>query len=141
MSCIAYTANALNNVNVQRQTLIFTDERMLAHNAGPGHPERPERLRAILDELGRRRIEGLHCATPRPAGRECIERVHRAAYIDEIEALQGRSAQLDADTAVSPGSIDAAHLAAGAAVDGVEAVVKEQISAFALVRVQLGFSP
>ena len=67
--------------------------------------------------------------------RDSIKRIHTAAHIDRIESLRGRSASLDVDTAVSPGSVEAVYLGAGAAIDTVTAVVTGGARrAFALVR-------
>src|SRR3954468_1430108 len=116
-------------------TLLITGEGMLAHDPGPGHPERPERLLAILANLRARPIPGTRWAPPTPAPREALERVHTRAYVDSILRLRGQSADLDPDTSVSPGSVDAALLAAGSAIDAVDAVMTgPAASAFALVR-------
>jgi acetoin utilization deacetylase AcuC-like enzyme len=108
---------------------------MVRHDPGPGHPERPARLRAILEELDRSTFENVRREHPKTATRAQIESVHDARYVDRIESLRGRSAQLDADTAVSPESVEAAYLAAGAAIGAVEAVVHDAgARVFALVR-------
>jgi acetoin utilization deacetylase AcuC-like enzyme len=108
---------------------------MLDHDAGPGHPERPDRLRAITSLLREQPVPGPTWVRPKPATREQIARVHDPAYIDRIDSVRGRSAQLDEDTAVSPGSVNAAYLAVGAAVDAVSAVcAARDMTAFALVR-------
>ncbi len=108
-------------------TRLLFDERMAAHDPGRGHPERPDRLRAVRSAL-----EGAagEWVAPTPVSREDLLRVHDAAHVDRILALRGRVAGLDPDTAVSPGSVDAALLAAGAAVQAVDAGGR----AFALVR-------
>lgn len=115
--------------------LLISDERMLGHDPGPGHPERPERLQAILADLRRDPLPGTRWASPAPAQVEALQRVHSPGYVESILRLRGRSADLDPDTSVSPGSIDAALLAAGAAIDAVDAVMTGAAgSAFALVR-------
>jgi acetoin utilization deacetylase AcuC-like enzyme len=115
--------------------LLSTDERMLAHNPGPGHPERPERLRAILDDLRRRPIDGTRWATPSPATPEALALAHDPGYVSSILSLRGQSTELDPDTIVSPGSIDAALLAAGAAIQTVDALMsRDTDSAVAIVR-------
>ncbi|MCI0362323.1 MAG: hypothetical protein L0219_00480, partial [Phycisphaerales bacterium] len=103
--------------------VILTDPAMLAHNPGPGHPERPARLQAILDALDRNPISGVCRATPSPATREQIQRIHDSEYVNLIDSLRGKHAQLDPDTAVSPSSVDAAYLAAGAAINAVDALL------------------
>ena len=115
--------------------LLFFHEAMLEHDPGAGHPERPDRLRAICEKLKSSPNPKVRWAKPQPAARELIERVHHPAYVDRLEALRNRSAALDADTAVSPGSIRAAYRAAGAAIEAVTAVVSGRARrAFALVR-------
>ncbi len=121
------------------RVLILTDERMRLHDAGPGHPERPARLEAIEAELraGGPPIAGVAFVKPQAtsASREAIVHVHDDKYVSFIDSLRGRSARLDADTAVSPDSVDAAYLAAGAAIGAVDAVMNgDASSAFALVR-------
>ncbi|MHC4414661.1 MAG: histone deacetylase family protein [Planctomycetota bacterium] len=104
------------------ETLLFYHEAMLEHDAGPGHPERPARLQAICQALERSPIPSLRWTAPSPAGRGPIERVHDPTYVDRLDSVRGRSTALDLDTAVSPGSLPAAYLAAGAAIDAVSAV-------------------
>ncbi|MBA2665223.1 MAG: histone deacetylase [Bradymonadaceae bacterium] len=115
--------------------LIYFDARMIAHDPGRFHPESPARLEAIeamLDTLTAAKIDRRQAGE---AGREAIERVHTGAYIDSIDALRGKSAQLDPDTALSAGSVEAAYLAAGAAIEAVTALfAEEHRRAFALVR-------
>src|SRR5262245_40146649 len=50
-----------------RPIKLLFDEAMLAHDAGRGHPERPDRLRAIVDELRRQPIDGAKWAAPQAA--------------------------------------------------------------------------
>jgi len=116
-------------------TLLLTHEAMIEHDPGPGHPERPERLQAVLKRLKSFQDADVCWAQPTPASREAIERVHRPHYVDQLETLRGRRATLDTDTAVSPASLQAAYLASGAAIDAVTAVVAGRARrAFALVR-------
>ncbi len=115
--------------------LLFTDDRMLAHNPGAGHPERPDRLRAVLDSLAHDPIPGARRAAPQPAPREDLLRVHDPRHIDLIDSVRARSTRLDADTATSPRSGEAAYLAAGGAIAAVDAVTSGGApGAFALVR-------
>jgi len=115
---------------------LFTHPDMAAHDNGPGHAERPERLAAVLgalDDSGMvldRRAAAL-------AERADLERVHTAAFVDLIFAsapTQGLRS-LDPDTAMSPGSLNAAMRAAGAVVDAVRCVAAGEIErAFCAVR-------
>src|SRR5262249_42922858 len=103
-------------------TLILTDPRFLAHEAGIGHPESPARLRAILSDLERARPDGVVFETPRAATAAEIEAVHSHQHRALLESLAGKRVRLDPDTAMTEGSWEAAALAAGAAVGAVEAV-------------------
>jgi acetoin utilization deacetylase AcuC-like enzyme len=108
------------------RTWLFSDARMLAHQPGPGHPERPDRLRVLLDDFAERPPPGVRQVAPRPASAAELAAVHAPGYVQALGTLAGRQARLDADTTVSPGSWDAALLAAGAAVGAVEAVFAGQ---------------
>ncbi|MCC6522000.1 MAG: histone deacetylase [Polyangiaceae bacterium] len=113
--------------------LLLTDPRMRRHEPGPGHPERPARLATVCAALDGAR--GTRWAEAPAAERAALERVHAPAYVEHIESLRGHPASLDADTHLSAGSVEAAYLAAGAAVEAVTAVVDGRArSAFALVR-------
>jgi acetoin utilization deacetylase AcuC-like enzyme len=97
--------------------LFVTHPAYLDHETGAGHPERPQRLRAV--EAGVARVPGLGDElvrfAPRAATKAEVERVHTPAYVDALERFcrQG-GGHLDGDTAAGPGSWDAALLAAGA---------------------------
>jgi acetoin utilization deacetylase AcuC-like enzyme len=107
------------------------------HFAGAGHPERAERLTAILDALkGSDLMSSLVELTPSPCPREHIEAVHTSRLIDSIEGLCAPSIRrIDADTAVSEKSFEAALFAAGAGVAAADAVMDEKIdNAFCAVR-------
>jgi acetoin utilization deacetylase AcuC-like enzyme len=61
--------------------------------------------------------------------------VHTGGHLDRLVAISGRTTYLDSDTASSPRSLEAARLAAGAAVQAVEAVMAGEVTgAMALVR-------
>ncbi|MDY7109427.1 MAG: histone deacetylase [Planctomycetota bacterium] len=120
---------------MSERILMLYDERMLEHVNFPGHPERPDRLRAILRELARSPVEGLEWFKPNAASLEEVRRVHSVAHVDRIDLMRGRTSRLDPDTGVAPGSTEAAYRAAGAAVDLVEALISGEVKrAFALVR-------
>ena len=100
------------------------------------HPERPARLTAIVDRLRAEPIDGLHWRTLSAVSPVQLQRVHTRTYLDFIESLAGRSGWLAQDTtAVSPDSVAAARLAAGAGVSAVEAVASgEGPRSFCIVR-------
>ncbi|MDP1913625.1 histone deacetylase family protein [Brevundimonas sp.] len=115
---------------------LFTHPDMLAHRPGVGHPESPERLQAVLDALDAASL-GLDRRAATEAAVADLERLHPAAHVADILAAAPDSGfrQLDADTVLSPGSVRAARLAAGAVIDAVRAVARgETARAFAAVR-------
>ena len=92
-----------------------------SHDPGAGHPERPERIDAVLaalraPELGR----SVAWCEAAPAGRESLERVHTARYLALLEQMAPHGGVLDADTVMSPRSWDSALAAAGVALAAVE---------------------
>ncbi|TFG59878.1 MAG: histone deacetylase [Nitrospirales bacterium] len=114
------------------------DPRYLGHEMGPGHPESPERLRAICAQL---QTSGtwsrLHQVAPRRAERQWIELIHRASYVESLERRSPAKgyASLDPDTSMSPGTLDAAYLATGGALAAVDAIMNGDIDqAFCAVR-------
>lgn len=118
-----------------RTLALLSDDSMIAHDPGPGHPERPDRLRAILQRF---RAEAPSHAIWRPAPRierADLARLHDPIYLDRLDAMRGRSESLDEDTAVCPASIDAADRSAGATLEAVRMTLAGECrSAFALVR-------
>src|SRR5439155_1114041 len=110
------------------------DRRRLAHDPGRGHPERPDRLRVLLDHLGDAR-DLVHVGA-RAAVDEELALVHPAAHIERVAASAGRARVVfDPDTATSAESWEAARLAAGSLLVVCEAVLAGQVqNGFALVR-------
>lgn len=93
-----------------------------AHDVGPRHPECPGRLDAILAALAPRHLE-----TPlREATRAELERVHSAAYLDRLFAQRGQWGAAGPEAELCPASVDAAALAAGAAVEAVDRLLSGQ---------------
>ncbi len=107
-------------------TILLSHPELARHAMQPGHPERPERLRAALDGL---RAAGLLERMPqveaRPAARDQLERVHDPAYVEALwgAAPQSGLVRLDPDTALGPHSLAAALRAAGAAAQAVDLVL------------------
>ena len=103
-----------------------------------GHPESPQRLRAIADALsGANWSNHLHKIEAAEISEDLIEGVHPAQYLQLLAELKPGEglAQLDADTAINKHSLRAARLAAGAAIQAVESVMDSSFkSAFCAVR-------
>ena len=104
---------------------VYTHPACLAHDTGPGHAERPERLSAI--------IEALHAAFPAlewrdapRASRGQLLRVHAESLLATVlETQPPARIMLDPDTVLSPASAEAALRAAGAAVVAVDDVMSD----------------
>jgi acetoin utilization deacetylase AcuC-like enzyme len=97
----------------------------LEHFAGPGHPERPERVAAILERLRAGGLtDELDVREAGPADAAALARVHAPAHVRAIEAAcrGGRALLDDGDTYVSSESWSAALCAAGGTIDAVERV-------------------
>ena len=117
--------------------LFSTHAAYLQHLAGPRHPERPERLEAVL--MGARRadlVDALVPLEPVAATRADLERVHPTAYLDRIQALcRTGGGRIDPDTYASAHTWEAATLAAGAGLTAVSALRRgEADAAFCAVR-------
>ena len=113
------------------------DERFLGHRGPVGHPERPERLRASVDALAQQGLlEMVQQLAPPLASDEALARVHSAAYLERLSAIDGKAGLLDGgDTYFSPGSYEAARLAAGACATLVEQIIAGELqNGLALVR-------
>jgi len=104
--------------------LFITHERFLDHDPGRGHPERPERLSAVLDGVSSLGLDSeLVAASPRPATVGEVSAVHHPGLLELIRrASDDGGTWLDGDTATSAQSYDAALLAAGAGLTAVEAL-------------------
>ncbi|MGH8126689.1 MAG: histone deacetylase family protein, partial [Rhodanobacteraceae bacterium] len=116
---------------------LYTHPACLGHDPGAGHPESPARLRAVLAALDDPRFSALERVEAPCATREQLERVHDADYLDGIHASASAVgyACLDPDTAMSPGSLEAALRAAGAACAAADAVLGDETQrAFCAVR-------
>jgi len=115
---------------------LYDDPLFREHDAGLGHPERPERLDAVRSGLRDAGLEPrLRLLSPRPATAEELERVHTPEHVARVAATAGKTVRFDPDTRASPHSYEAALLAAGAVVDAVDRVLDGDLDcAFCAVR-------
>jgi acetoin utilization deacetylase AcuC-like enzyme len=115
---------------------LYTHPDMFDHHPGGRHPERSERLGAVLGALDDATLSLERREAPL-VDPEDLARVHEAAYLADVEAaapIQGLR-RLDPDTAMSPGSLTAARRAAGGAVQAVRDVIRGDAGrAFCAVR-------
>ncbi len=118
-------------------TLLITHPACLKHLTPPGHPERPDRLRAIERVLEQERFQILVRVEAPAADFETIARCHPIDYVTAIRDAtpqQGLVA-LDPDTSMSPGSFEAALRATGGAVHAVDEVMTgKAANAFVAIR-------
>jgi len=119
-------------------TAYVTHPECLQHNMGVGHPECPERLTAIRDQLMASQIfDTLQEVEAPEVTEQQLARVHPPRYVEYIESHVPATGtfRLDPDTAMSPGTLKAARRAAGAVVKAVELVCEEKApNAFCAIR-------
>ncbi len=106
-------------------TALFTHPACLEHDTGPGHPERRQRLEAVLLALAEPEFAALDRREAPRAEIDQIARVHDRAYVEGLLARvpQRGWAAVDGDTTMSSGSGEAALRAAGAMIAAVDLVM------------------
>ncbi len=118
-------------------TLLFTHSASLRHVVPEGHPERPDRIRAVNQILGSEHFKDL-VRREAPQGRdEDILRAHTYEHLERIRAIAPVEGfeYVDSDTVMSPGTLEAALRAVGAANAAVDAVFQgEADNAFCALR-------
>ena len=108
------------------RTILLTHPDCALHEMGAGHPESPQRLKAILAAIERAGLAaGLDRREAPEATREQLERVHTREHVDFIfdSAPEKGYAYLDPDTSMNARSLSAALRAAGAVVAATDAVM------------------
>ena len=118
-------------------TLLFHHASSERHDTGRGHPERPDRIRAVMEALSVEDFAGLDKREAPEAETGQLARAHSPAFVEALlDAVpeEGR-VRVDADTVMSADSGEASLRAAGAMVAAVEAVMAGQAAnAFCAVR-------
>ncbi|MCC6888275.1 MAG: histone deacetylase family protein [Hyphomicrobiales bacterium] len=118
-------------------TLYVTHPACLEHRTPSGHPERPERLRAVEKALAADAFGTLMRAEAPAADLETVALCHPLDFVIAVQDASPREGlvQVDADTTMSPGSFEAALRAVGGVVHAVDQVMTgSATNAFVAVR-------
>jgi acetoin utilization deacetylase AcuC-like enzyme len=116
--------------------LLGYDDVFVAHETGIGHPERPDRLRAVLEGVADVGLgSDLVVFEPMPASDSALLSVHSREHLDRVAQAASLGLRLDPDTATSERSDEAARVAAGAGLDAIDRLrAGEADSAFLALR-------
>jgi acetoin utilization deacetylase AcuC-like enzyme len=118
-------------------TLYLCHPASLDHRTPSGHPERPDRIRAVERALEDERFATLVREQAPMANRATVALAHPRAYVDAVldSAPREGLVQIDADTVMSPGTAEAILRGAGAAARAVDEVMSGRVAnAFAAMR-------
>ena len=115
---------------------VFYSPLVLKHITGPGHPEKPERLQAIVKALQEAPFaDRLQWREPRAAKKKELQLVHTKEYIETVAQMAERGGgHLDADTPVSSATFLAASLSAGAWLEAAEVTLQNHQPTLVLTR-------
>lgn len=115
------------------KTLLYQHDSFIDHAVPSGHPERPDRIRALTTALSDPAFDGLHRLDSPFCTDEHLLLAHPPEYlaaIKEAAPAEGMEA-LDGDTWISPGSLEASMRAVGASCDAVDRILGgEAVNAF-----------
>jgi acetoin utilization deacetylase AcuC-like enzyme len=108
--------------NAALKTLILHHDDCLQHDPGSRHPERADRVRAVISAI--RNIPGTELLPAPLANQEQVCRAHAAAYWQRLNDLEvsDETVALDPDTFLSPGSIKATLRGSGAACFAIDQI-------------------
>ena len=105
---------------------IYTHPEYLNHHVMDGHPERPERLSHVMNHLSQISLtQDFELVQPQPIPPERILAAHSQSHVEFLTASKPKDGivPLDPDTWMSPASLSAAELAAGAVFAGMDTVL------------------
>jgi acetoin utilization deacetylase AcuC-like enzyme len=118
-------------------TLLVSQRNFESHVTPTGHPERPDRLRAIEEALSRERFAGLERRDAPAGDLNLASLVHDEGYLEALRQVRPAEGvcQIDEDTFISSGSLDACATALGGGLAALEAVAMGEVSnAFCTIR-------
>ena len=118
-------------------TLLLSHPSCLNHLTPPGHPERPDRLRAIAEVLGEERFNPLVRVEAPEGSLDSVALCHGEHYVTELRHVAPTSGlvYIDGDTSMSPGTWEAVMRGVGGAVAATDAVMTgKHDNAFVAVR-------
>jgi acetoin utilization deacetylase AcuC-like enzyme len=119
------------------KTGLITSDTYQNHNTGDGHPEKVDRVTAVIDNFKKLGNKNLIWKKPSKFDRSLLEITHNSDYINFVEESFPKSGLsfLDGDTIISPGSKEATSDAVGSIVSAIDGVQnKEYKNAFCAVR-------
>ena len=119
------------------ELIFITNEMCFEHEPGGEHPERPDRLSAVLSGFQRAQLDSIVTELiAQPVDEELVLRVHDQELVHKIkETSANGGGVIDADTRISSASWRAALIAAGAGLQAVSELQKGKASAaFCAVR-------
>jgi acetoin utilization deacetylase AcuC-like enzyme len=118
-------------------TLLLSHKACLDHLTPPGHPERPDRLRAVEEALSDERFQFLVRGEAPEGSLDQVTLCHNEHYVTELRHVAPTSGEvyLDGDTSMSPGTWEAVMRGVGGAVAATDSVMTgEHRNAFVAVR-------
>ncbi|WP_321499092.1 histone deacetylase family protein [Breoghania sp.] len=118
-------------------TLLLHHSSFLDHHTPLGHPERPDRMRAVDRILEHERFQTLERDAAPMASLEAVILAHPERHVENVRkhVPEQGLARIDGDTTVSPGSWDAALRAVGAGCRAVDEVMEGKVqNAFCAIR-------
>ena len=119
------------------KTGLITSDTYQNHNTGDGHPEKIDRVTAIIDNFKKLDNKNLIWKKPTNFDQDLLIKTHSSEYINKVSQSFPDSGLtfLDGDTVVSPGSKDASRDAVGSIISAIDGIQnKEFKNAFCAVR-------
>jgi acetoin utilization deacetylase AcuC-like enzyme len=109
-------------------TLLLSHPASLDHLTPPGHPERPDRIRAVSQVLGQDRFKALVRDKAPEGSLDSVLLCHNEHYVDELRHIAPKEGlvYLDGDTSMSPGTWEAVMRGVGGAIAATDAVIAGQ---------------